>query len=73
MEHFANQHDKTTLLHYGGIMSRDHIHFQPAKNADIDTSFDDMYYDISRDRRRKAKALQIRRWRALKHEVKGGY
>ncbi len=31
---------------------------------------DDLYYEISHDWEGKAKALQVRRWRTLKREVK---
>ena len=34
-------------------------------------NFDDMYYELSHQWRRKAEAMRIRRWRALKREIKG--
>ena len=51
-------------------MSRNSILNQPIKNSDL--TFEDFYDDIRRDWPSKAKALQARRWRALKREVKGG-
>jgi hypothetical protein len=39
--------------------------------SDTSPDFDDLYYEISRDWQHKAEALQTRRWRALKHEIKG--
>jgi len=50
-------------------MKRNYLHFRPSRNSDL--SFDDMYYELSRDRQRKATALQVRRWRALKRELRG--
>jgi hypothetical protein len=52
-------------------MKRNRIHFRPTHTSDM--TFDDFYDEISRDWQRKARALQTRRWRALKHEMKGGY
>lgn len=51
-------------------MSRIRLHFRQSKNSDV--MFDDMYYELSGDWKRKADALQVRRWRALKREMKGG-
>ena len=51
-------------------MSRSSILSRPTKNSDL--TFEELYDEISRDWPRKAEALQVRRWRALKHEIKGG-
>ena len=50
-------------------MSRKHIISTPIKNQDIDE--ENLYDEISSDWEEKAKILQIRRWRALKNELKG--
>jgi len=50
-------------------MKRIRVQGVPTKEAS--TAFDDLYYEISRDWQHKAEALQTRRWRALKHEIKG--
>jgi|GEM_PF-4198883 len=51
-------------------MSSTPTQVKPTVTRHSDLSFDDMYYEISHDWRRKAQALQIRRWRILKHETK---
>lgn len=50
-------------------MSRKHIISKPTKNQDIND--EDLYDEIDNDWKEKAKSLQIRRWRALKNELKG--
>jgi len=50
-------------------MNRTRMNVMPAKIGDLD--FDSLYYEISHDWRRKAEALQSRRWRRLKHEMRG--
>ncbi|HEX7633172.1 MAG TPA: hypothetical protein VF401_02490 [Candidatus Saccharimonadales bacterium] len=52
-------------------MSRNQVHIQTGMYTS-DLSFDDMYYELSHDWQRKARALQTRRWRALKREMRGG-
>jgi hypothetical protein len=54
----------------GGLMKRNRLYFRPTKNSDL--TFETLYDEISRDRRQKAEALQVRRWRALKREMRGG-
>ena len=49
-------------------MSRKHIITRPIKNQDI--RFEDLYDELSQDWEDKARALQARRWRALKHDIK---
>lgn len=41
----------------------------PLKVSDL--TYDELLEEISRDWRTKSKALQARRWRALKREIKG--
>jgi hypothetical protein len=50
-------------------MSRKNVHLRATNNSDL--TFDDMYYELNNDREQKAEALQVRRWRALKREIKG--
>ena len=49
-------------------MTKRRLIAKPTKIEDI--PFEDLYDEISRDWEGKARALQIRRWRALKHEIK---
>jgi len=52
-------------------VSRKHIITRPTKNQDI-MSYEELYDDFSQDWQEKAKALQVRRWRAFKHGIKRG-
>lgn len=52
-------------------MKRIHLLFKPAKTSDL--SFGDFYDEVSHDWQHRATQLQLRRWRALKREVKGGH
>lgn len=52
-------------------MGRNRVISRPIKTSDI--TFDELYDEISADWPRRAQALQVRRWRALKREMKGGY
>lgn len=52
-------------------MSRKHLISRPIKNQDIR---DEEFYDeLNQSWEDKARALQMRRWRALKHEIKRAY
>ncbi len=55
----------------GGYMRK--VQNQLNQIAKTSESFDELYYEISHDWKRKAEALQIRRWRALNHGQEGGY
>lgn len=50
-------------------MKRIRVFSRPIKNSDL--AFADFYDEISHDWQRKAEQLRIRRWRALKNEIKG--
>lgn len=52
-------------------MSKERILHVPAKVADV--SYADLYDTISDHWERKAEALQVRRWRALKRAVRGSH
>lgn len=51
------------------MVRRKFVFRPPPRNSDL--IFDDMYYEISHKWKSKADALQLRRWRALKRELKG--
>ena len=51
-------------------MKKTRIHSIPAVlNSSI--AFDDLYDEISSDWQHKAETLQVRRWRKLRHEIRG--
>jgi len=50
-------------------MKRSQIITKPTKISDI--TFDDLYDEISHDWQLRARRLQARRWRTLKHSIKG--
>ena len=50
-------------------MERLQVYTIPAR--DDTTDFNDLYDEISRDWQQRAEALQARRWRKLKREIKG--
>lgn len=52
------------------MVKRERIHFMPTKNSDI--NYEEIEDETTHDWRRKAEALQARRWRAIKREMKGG-
>lgn len=51
------------------IAAKKRVRVGSTKNPNI--SFEEFYDDISHDWHRKARALQVRRWRILKREIKG--
>lgn len=61
---------RTGSLKQERVMKRNRLHFRPTKNSDL--TFEDLYDEISHDWEQKAEALQTRRWRALKREMRGG-
>ncbi|HEY1645021.1 MAG TPA: hypothetical protein VGF75_01375 [Candidatus Saccharimonadales bacterium] len=52
-------------------MSRKHLITRPTKNQDL--RFEELSDELEQDYQDKARALQVRRWRALKHEMKRAY
>lgn len=50
-------------------MKRRHILTTPTRTSDL--SFDELHEEFSQDWPDKARKLQIRRWRALKRDMKG--
>lgn len=50
-------------------MKKHHINL--TQNYESEQDFDNLYDEISHDWQGKARKLQARRWRALKHSVKG--
>ncbi|MHB1865330.1 MAG: hypothetical protein ACYCPS_04210 [Candidatus Saccharimonadales bacterium] len=52
-------------------MRRKHLISKPTRNQDI--RYEDYYDELNKEWEEKARALQMRRWRALKHEIKRAY